>query len=674
MASAELFNREIRANKSPRNAFNVGYSTLFTSPAGMLLPCYVEEVKAGDKLKLGLSNITRTRPLNTSAFMTFDEKVDFWYIPYSLLFSDYESWRIGQTFRHRTTQMTNVGVQNLLPYTTYPSIANFLRSFTSPVSGLGVPGSSDAADYYKYMVPNPADTLRFLDLLSVGVPRIPKIFKEITNQSVSDPEGNSPLFQLSLFYDSLKDSGLYFNYFRLAAYQCVYMHCYRNEEYEQLDPSYYNVDNLFSRLDFNNDSAPLTSEVSTNTCLANNSPSGNVDALADRLSLAKLFTPRFKNWRRDLFTCLKPDSGFTSTTGLEFGRDGSVGFQSGSSFYWPQNIPGRPTPDNGTTASGNPEYISPMPPDPADGENVDYTYQMFNKNPAAVYSKLFTELKSVSAEAPYGFAYLFPQNIRNLMAQDRFSRASIYADKDYKSQMKALFGEDVDDYHRPRYLGSYSTNISISDVTATANGTDSGAETPTSSILGQVAGKGYNGDGSNKVFESSFDHDGVVMGIHYVMPRNNYDSYRINRFNTKISRWDYFYPQFDGLGFSPVFAFERNIFDTWKTTPGVPGALDNRITAILGYGPRYAEYKQRTNEVHGAFQTNQADMDWTLSNNFHSIASGAELGNYKIAPTITNRIFAVKYDGSSATDHFMHYYDFNVTRISNMEVYGTPSL
>lgn len=673
MASAELFNREIIANKSPRNAFNVGYSTLFTSPAGMLLPCYVEEVKEGDKLKLGLSNITRTRPLETSAFMTFDEKVDFWYVPYNLLFSDYESWRLGQSFRHRTTQMKNVGVQNLLPYTTFQSIAGYLRSFKTPVDPV-VPGSSpDSMTYYKYMVPNPADTVRFLDLLSVGLPRTPDLIQNITNQSVSDPDKNTPLFKLSLFYDSLKDSGLYFNYFRLAAYQCIYMHCYRNEEYEQLDPSYYNTDNLFPTLDSNNAYPLDVTNTSTNTCLANTIDTLGTGALSERLSLEKLFTPRFKNWRRDIFTCLKPDSGFTSTTGLEFGRAGSPEFQSGSSFYWPQHIPARPTPDNGTLSSRFPDYVSPQPPSPPDGENVDYTYQMFNQNPAAVYSKLFTEIKSQS-ENSFGLAYLFPQNIRNLMAQDRFSRASIYANKDYKSQMKALFGEDVDDYHRPRYLGSYSTNVSISDVTATAAGTDNDSESPASSLLGQIAGKAYNGDGSNKIFESSFDYDGVVMGIHYIMPRNNYDSYRINRFNTKISRWDYFYPQFDGLGLSPVFAFERNIFDMDKNDDGSHSPVHNRLTFVLGFGPRYAEYKQRTNEVHGPFMTNQSESHWTLSNNFHSIASGSEIGNYKIAPTITNRIFALDYNGSPSTDHFMHYYDFNVTRISNMEVYGTPSL
>ena len=50
MARSNLFNREVRASKSPRNAFDLGYSSRFSTPVGLLLPAYVQEVKAGDKI------------------------------------------------------------------------------------------------------------------------------------------------------------------------------------------------------------------------------------------------------------------------------------------------------------------------------------------------------------------------------------------------------------------------------------------------------------------------------------------------------------------------------------------------------------------------------------------------------------------------------------------------
>lgn len=666
MATANLFNREVRANKSPRNAFDMSYSTLFTSPCGMLLPSYVQEVKRGDKLKLGVTSLTRSAPVSTPAFMSFDEKTDFWFVPYRLIWSDYDNWRIGQTFRHRTTMLDGSGAQNYLPFSSFGSLAFFFDTFVS------APTSA-------FMIATPSSAIRYLDLLGYSVPNYENLSK--IGVSVFNPGGSAsdvhPLTILHKYYQGLSKSAPC-NYFRLAAFQCIYMHCYRNEEYELLDPSYYNVDNLFNNFKYDNkvlsDPSSSTSE-SLPYVLSPNADTATTLGIST-INWHKLLKPRYKNWRKDVFTAAKPNNGFASgTSGLQIGTVNGNTSTYGSGFYWPTQDRLRHFPTTGTISDNDSDRYNPTSKDNSvanayDKNYIDWTYQTDGSSPANVVARLYTAISSNSAGS-YGNTFLYPQNIRNLMAQDKFSRAAIYADKDISSQIKALFGENYNDPHTPVYLGSYSTNVSIDDVVATAAG-DSGVPSGNAtSVLGELAGQIKQADGDNKIFEHSFNDDGVVLGVHYVMPRNNYDSYRLNKWNTKISRFDYYYPQFDGLGYQPIIGYERFIDGN-----ALIGSNPPEISTLYGFAPRYYEYKQRTNEVHSTFQNGQPDFSWTLTNN--SIDANARTSasdvSYKILPDITNRMFNVAWDGSLQTDPFQHYYHYDATLVSDMEIYGTPSL
>lgn len=676
MATANLFHREVSANKAPRNAFNMAYSTLFSSPAGMLLPCYVQEVKAGDKLKLGVNSLTRTSPLVTPAFMAFDEKVDFWAVPIRLIWSDYDNWKAAQTYRHRTTNLAGVGSQNFLPFTTFSSIATFFRG---QINVLHMRNG--------WNQPTAVSALRYLDLLGYSVPNYPGLFvnldysSKFQNVNANDFNKDSMVDVLAHHYAGLSKSAPC-NYFRLAAFQCIYQHCYRNEEYEVLDPTYYNVDNLFTNLEYDN-RIPVAEgtppKLSTNYELAAYDRGAQIapvteTTLTNRLTLAKLFTPRYKNWRKDVFTAAKPNNGFFGPTGLQIQNIEESGMSStyGTGFYWPTFNPNQLRTIGGPD-SGNPTEFNPIDtPNTGDSyvfDRNDYTFQT-DGDPAFAVQKLYTYVTS-NGNDEYGLTMLYPQNIRNLMAQDKYIRAAIYADKNLSSQIKALFGYDKPDPHKPIYLGSYSADVTIDDVTSNSAGeaTLNDGKKATA-ILGELAGKVRQGNGDGSVFSRKFDEDCIVIGVHFVMPRNNYDSYRLNKWNTKVSRFDYYNPYFDGLGNQPVLAYERFVdFDSLLKPNYYPSSL-------FGFAPRYYEYKQRTNEVHSGFQYDQHDSYWTLSNNFPlaSQISADKPEIYKIIPNITDRIFNIEFNGSTTTDPFQHYYYFDATLVSDMEVYGTPSL
>lgn len=618
MATANIYNIKPKGDKGPRNAFDLGYSCLYTSPCGEILPAYVEEVKRGDRLKLNMTSVVRTNPVNTSAFMSFDEVVQFYSVPKRLIWSDYNYWIISNSLGRSTLNVPDVGLQNLLPHCNWSDVGRFMISNHSVASKINP------------QVPTCASAIRLLDMLNYGLPNIPSITQ--TLKSTLDPD-KTLKNELQLYFDSIEDAGLKMNYFRLAAFQCIYMFAFRNEEYEKLDPSYYNVDNLFvlgGKVSVNN-SPGQTGNVITG---GQSIPTQLYVDDENRISLNKLFTPRYKNWRDDLFTSAKPYNGFAQNAPLSPGT-------SGTDFQWPSV--------NDSGPHSNQLLESPFYTDDS--------------------NKFYPNQFTTNTGTPN---YLFAQDIRILMSQDKFIRKAIYADKNYKSQMVALFGVDVEEPDVPRYLGSFKNTVSISDVVSTSAGyvPDDAAGSDgnsVSSVLGEIAGKGY-GQSSDFVFDETFSEDSIIIGMHYIVPRNNYDSYRLNRFNTKVSRWDYYYPDFDGLGLQPIFMYERNLVSGISSAPS-----DLDITSVIGFGPRFAEYKCRQSETHGTFASQQPDSNWTLSNNIFGIGSAGDFANFKVMPNITDRIFTLSYNGSQATDPFKCYHEFNVTKISNMEQYGVPS-
>lgn len=616
MAQANIFGFPNSQAHSPRNAFDMSYQTLFNSPCGMLLPAYIQEVKAGDYLKLSCKNFTRTKPLNTAAFASFDEKVDFFFVPYRLLWSSYNQWRLGTTQNRSTIDLQDIGRLTSVPCGLW---SNFLVDDSSVTNGKTLacikPGGS-----YKFGVTYFAAMCRFLDLFGYGLLPIENITRAVAPGALGDP--SSVISNIANHFTKLGEN-FKFNYFRLAAYQCIYQYAYRNEDFEPLDPSYYNCDSLFLNQDTysNNSLIPsrdpvnsYNSKQSSPTTLFHGYPGdGSVGYNTNRITLYKLFEPRYKNYRRDLFSTIKPTNGIIPS-------------QSQSGFYGSTNV-----------------VVSPF-----DNSATDTPYS-----------------ETTDFQPTLALASVTAQQVRNLFAQDKFTRLAIYANKDYRSLYKSIFGIEVDEPDVPRYLGTFSSNVVVNEVVATSAGNDSDPDNPQSSILGELAGKGI---GSNDafVFKSDFKEDGIVMGIHYIIPYNNYAPYRFDAFNMKSSRFDYYYPSFDGLGLQPVLTGEYSYWlsDSALQTP-------NEYGTLLGYNTRFHEYKQRTNCVHGSFAPNQSESHWAVTLNDEMVANPKYL--FKVNPNVTDRIFGVNWDGTPNTDPFYCLFSFNATLVSNMEAVGVPN-
>ena len=100
------------------------------------------------------------------------------------------------------------------------------------------------------------------------------------------------------------------------------------------------------------------------------------------------------------------------------------------------------------------------------------------------------------------------------------------------------------------------------------------------------------------------------------------------------------------------------------------------VDTVIGYHSRYSEYKSAVNRVHGSFQSGGSLSYWCapfpLGNNSFGIALSE--ANYKVNPNTINTICAVSYNGDDATDQFLCHYNFGVTAVRDMSVFGIPNL
>ena len=284
-------------------------------------------------------------------------------------------------------------------------------------------------------------------------------------------------------------------------------------------------------------------------------------------------------------------------------------------------------------------------------------------------------IPSLEANSQGDFNSVSPTDLRAMFALDKMLEATRRAHGlDYQSQIAAHFGFDVPESRKPmaHFIGGFDNAISIGEVIATASGT-AGAS---SSVVGQVTGKGIGSLNSHAIEFSSKEH-GIIMCIHSVVPQPDYNAIFVDTFNTKINREDYFQPEFQDLGYVPLKASDLAFFRS--DTPDNSREVNNKV---LGYVPRYHEYKTARDVVFGDFISGKSLSAWTTprwdfvnykkSNDRVSVDLSAS--NFMIDPGVMDSIFAVGFDGDSDTDQFLVNSYFDVKAVRPMSVTGLSSL
>ena len=284
-------------------------------------------------------------------------------------------------------------------------------------------------------------------------------------------------------------------------------------------------------------------------------------------------------------------------------------------------------------------------------------------------------IPSLKTNSQDGLRSISPTDLRAMFALDKMLELTRRAHGlDYQSQIAAHFGFNVPESRKSmsHFIGGFDNTISIGEVIATASG-QAGAS---SSVVGQVTGKGIGSLNSRPIDFDVKEH-GIVMCIHSVVPQPDYNSFYVDSFNTKLNREDYFQPEYQDLGFVPLKAAEVAFF----RSDTIPNSLEIN-NKVLGYVPRYHEYKTARDVVFGEFISGKSLSAWTSprwdffnykkGNNKLSVDLSAS--NFMIDPGILDTIFSIGFDGSTASDQFLVNSYFNVKAVRPMSVTGLSSL
>lgn len=233
---------------------------------------------------------------------------------------------------------------------------------------------------------------------------------------------------------------------------------------------------------------------------------------------------------------------------------------------------------------------------------------------------------------------------------------------DYSNQIAAHYGFKVPESRRDvaQFIGGVDNTIVINEVMSTANSSIDGTS-KTGSVVGQVFGKGIGTMSSGRIDFEAKEH-GMIFCIYSISPQVDYDARQFDPFNRKFKREDYFQPEFENLGYQPLIQSDV----CFGGSPNKPLEFGNDI---LGYTPRFSEYKTSRDMLYNEFMTGGSLNAWTTPrNNYTKNKKGLTVPDLLIDPNVLYPIFGLKYNGKSDTDQFLINSYFDVKAVRPMAV------
>lgn len=535
-------------NKTSRNAFDLSHRNLFTAKVGELLPCAVFEMNPGDTISLDSSYFTRTAPLESAAFTRLRENVQFFFVPYSLLWKYFNSQVMnmtqtaagGDVSRVASGIVDNAVVSTQMPFIDYRSIKVYLNSLLKSYT-------DKKAGYEDITLNNgelrSAASAKLLQLLGYG----------------NFPEQNMKTYEpLS---SVVVNNSLNLSIFRLLAYQKICNDHYTYRQWQPYDASLCNIDYLQP----------------SRTGSLNLGPS--LTALSgDKLKKLNMFDLRFSNLPLDYFNGVLPTAQF----GKESVANLDLGNATGSA-----SLSGKTGPDTGNWWS----YTHVNEQTPVLFDSSKNQLEAKNTEGALVnlgHEHSFSGNATISTSLSGNLSIIA---LRQATALQKYKEVQLANDVDFVSQVEAHFGiKPKHDADTSIFIGGSSSMI---DINPQVN----------QNLADWSQSNAYKGapigSGSAKM-KFTADTYGVVMGIYRCTPVLDYAHVGVDRTLLKTDASDFVIPELDSIGMQQNIQGEL-IMPTYYKEGSFSDFTDTDVRLSYGYAPRFAELKTSFDRYNGAF-------------------------------------------------------------------------
>lgn len=244
-------------------------------------------------------------------------------------------------------------------------------------------------------------------------------------------------------------------------------------------------------------------------------------------------------------------------------------------------------------------------------------------------------------------------DLRNVNSLQRWLEINAQRGYRYKDQILSHFGVEIEckTLDMPEYLGGFSEDVNINAIYQ--------QEQTDIADLGSFAGVGTCMARSQHQISRYCDEHGFIIGILSVVPIPSY-SQLLPKYFTKFNALDYFFPEFNHLGFQPV---------PIKEVSPLQAKLSNiDVNRTFGYNRAWYDYLKSTDEVHGLFRTNLRNF---LINRVFGSVPELSPDFIEIDPAQVNDVFVVTDSGD---DKILGQVYFKCIVDRPISKYGTPRL
>ena len=579
-------------NKPSRNGFDLSMKRNFTAKVGEILPVWYKSIIPGDKFRIDLKSFTRTQPLNTAAYGRIREYFDLYFVPMESLWNKFPEviQQLNDNPVHNAVGVSpsSARYSGQLPFFTCASLATYINTMAKGIPAGGV-------NYNGYRrAPLTCKLLSYL-----GYPDF-SAFLEEGNTWASNP------FNVNLQLSP----------FPLLAYQRIYNDFFRFTQWENSQPSCFNIDfmkglagGVFNPWDI----ALLGSNTS------------------DFFKYYNMFDLRYCNYNKDLLFGLLPQQQLGDT---------SVALLSG--IIQAGDVTG--------AVSGNSINFSKAP---VAGNNTGVAISM-----------------GITDKSSAGIDILA---LRQAEFLQKWKEVAQSAGKTYREQVKAHWGVDVPvtSTHEPIYLGGTASSLNVGEVINNNITGDNAAD---------IAGKGTFVQNGVIEFETKGEYGilmciyHAVPQIDYIASNVDMDLTKVKATDWAIPEFDKI-----GMQSVPLSAFVLDNKDKFTSTNSAPldnipigyapryieykTSLDRSMGAfasslqswIIGQNSR-----QLLSRIYG----NDSPTGIYGSSVNYSL--------FKVSPADVDSIFAVEADDTVDTDQLLVESYFDIKAVRNLDVNGLP--
>lgn len=607
-------------NNVKRNGFDLSFKNAFTAKAGEILPVFCKEVLPGDKFKIIGQSFTRTQPVMSAAFVRMREYYDFFFVPYTLLWNRFPTFFTNLPDYHQAQGInTPVEVGDQHPYFTDKDVFDYLEKLDDQEASV----KNNLFGFNRVQL-----TQKLLDSLGYG------------------------RFPLGGDYAG---ENLVLNPFPLFAYQKICQDFFRDDQWEEAAPYKYNVDYI----------ADTT----------------NLHVPIEYVSLHdyNMFDMNYCIYPKDYFMGMLPSAQYGDEAFVPLGAGVSDGGQvvfnkltnygNGNLIQDPASVDiglkygqgGKPV-----TYMAASNWVNPDTDDQGSGYGYDGAVSGESEiyfNDYKLWNHLVDRGISGSVNGSSVSSRLSILALRQAEALQKWKEIAQSGRQDYQTQMQKHFNVSPSDSmsHHCKYLGGWTSNIDINEVVNTT-------------LLDETSQADIHGKGVG-VGKGSIDFDakehGILIGVYHCIPLLDYGIESIHKFNMKSHYTDYAIPEFDSVGMQQLSPYEL-----------VTDIMSPDEFPILGWVPRYADYKTSFDEVHGAFNDSLQYWVARLTPDYlksYFTAVKAKYGSnqityefFKVNPSILDNLFGVNADGSVNTDQFLVNSFFDTKVVRNLDYNGLP--